>query len=118
MLSRARTALSMDPKNAEAYRNVGLAPQATEQYTAAAHAFSESLARDPDNPDTYYDLGSALEGRGKDVGRRGRLPPRQSFADGVRVSTQKEGMGAPVNVLARFARREPSLRQIVRTRRD
>jgi cytochrome c-type biogenesis protein CcmH/NrfG len=31
---------------------------------AAAHAFSESLARDPDNPDTYYDLGIALEAGG------------------------------------------------------
>jgi superkiller protein 3 len=64
-IAEARTALSMDPQNAEAYQNLGLALQSNEQYAAAAHAFTESLARDPDNPDTYYDLGVALQADGK-----------------------------------------------------
>ncbi len=64
-IAEARTALSMDPQNAEAYQVLGLALQSNEQYAAATHAFTESLARDPDNPDTYYDLGVALRADGK-----------------------------------------------------
>ncbi len=59
-IAEARTALSMDPENAEAYQILGLGLYSNEQYAASAHAFLESLTRDPRNADTYYDLGITL----------------------------------------------------------
>lgn len=60
-LAEARTALSMDPANAEAYRYLGLALYADGHYAAALHAFEESLAREPEgslaNADVYFDIG-------------------------------------------------------------
>ena len=48
------------------------------QYQAAVHAYAESLARDHDNPDTYYDMGIALHADG-DLPRRDRsLSSRRS----------------------------------------
>jgi tetratricopeptide (TPR) repeat protein len=64
-IAEARTALSMDPQNAEAYRFLGLALYSTGQYGASTHAFVESLAREAANPDTYYDLGITLHADGK-----------------------------------------------------
>jgi tetratricopeptide (TPR) repeat protein len=63
-IAEARTALSMDPQNAEAYQFLGLAQYSNGQYGAAVHAFVESLARDADNVDTYYDLGITLHAAG------------------------------------------------------
>jgi tetratricopeptide (TPR) repeat protein len=63
-IAEARTALSMDPQNAEAYQFLGLGLYSNGQYGAAAHAFEESLARESTNPDTYYDLGIALNAAG------------------------------------------------------
>jgi Flp pilus assembly protein TadD len=63
-IAEARTALSMDPQNAEAYQFLGLGLFSNGQYGAAVHAFLESLARDADNPDTYYDLGITLHADG------------------------------------------------------
>ena len=63
-IAEARTALSMDPQNAEAYQFLGLALHSTGQYAAAVHAFAESLARDAANPDTYYDMGIAQHANG------------------------------------------------------
>jgi superkiller protein 3 len=63
-IAEARTALSMDPQNAEAYQFLGLALFSNGQYGPAVHAFIESLARDSDNPDTYYDLGITLHADG------------------------------------------------------
>jgi tetratricopeptide (TPR) repeat protein len=63
-IAEARTALSMDPQNAEAYQFLGLGLFSGGQYGAAVHAFAESLARDGNNPDTYYDLGIALHADG------------------------------------------------------
>jgi Flp pilus assembly protein TadD len=63
-IAEARTALSMDPQNAEAYQFLGLALYSNGQYRAAAHAFVESLARDADNVDTYYDMGITLHADG------------------------------------------------------
>lgn len=59
-IAEARTALSMDPQNAEAYQFLGLGLYSNGQYRAAVHAFAESLARDAGNADTYYDMGIAL----------------------------------------------------------
>jgi tetratricopeptide (TPR) repeat protein len=60
-LAEARTALSLDPANAEAYRYLGLALYADGRYDAALHAFDESLAREPEgsaaNADVYFDVG-------------------------------------------------------------
>jgi tetratricopeptide (TPR) repeat protein len=60
-LAEARTALSMDPANAEAYRYLGLALYANGHYDAALHAFDEALAREPagslGNADVYFDMG-------------------------------------------------------------
>lgn len=63
-IAEARTALSMDPQNAEAYQFLGLGLFSNGQYAAAVHAFDESLAREADNPDTYYDLGITLHADG------------------------------------------------------
>jgi Flp pilus assembly protein TadD len=63
-IAEARTALSMDPQNAEAYQFLGLALYSNGQYRAAAHAYVESLARDADNVDTYYDMGITLHADG------------------------------------------------------
>ena len=60
-LAEARTALSMDPANAEAYRYLGLALYSGGHYDAALHAFDEALAREPAgslaNADVYFDMG-------------------------------------------------------------
>ncbi len=60
-LAEARTALSIDPANAEAYRYLGLALYADGHYDAALHAFEESLRREPlnssANADVYFDMG-------------------------------------------------------------
>jgi tetratricopeptide (TPR) repeat protein len=63
-IAEARTALSMDPQNAEAYQFLGLALYSNGQYGAAVHAFIESLARDASNVDTYYDMGITLHADG------------------------------------------------------
>ena len=42
-IAAARTALSIDPRNAEAYRFLGLGLYASARYMAAIHAFRESL---------------------------------------------------------------------------
>lgn len=63
-IAEARTALSMDPQNAEAYQFLGLGLYSNGQYRPAVHAFAESLAREGDNPDTYYDMGIALHADG------------------------------------------------------
>jgi tetratricopeptide (TPR) repeat protein len=60
-LAEARTALSMDPANAEAYRYLGLALYSAGHYDAALHAFDEALTREPAgstaNADVYFDMG-------------------------------------------------------------
>jgi tetratricopeptide (TPR) repeat protein len=60
-LAEARTALSMDPANAEAYRYLGLALYADGHYDAALHAFDEAVTREPEgslaNADVYFDMG-------------------------------------------------------------
>lgn len=63
-VAEARTALSLDPKNAAGYQYLGLAHYSVGQYGPAVHAFAESLVRDPDNADTYYDMGIALHADG------------------------------------------------------
>lgn len=63
-IAEARTALSMEPSNAEGYRYLGLALYAKGHYDAALHAFEESLARDPAHADVYYDMGITLRDQG------------------------------------------------------
>ncbi|MGD0790852.1 MAG: tetratricopeptide repeat protein [Terriglobales bacterium] len=67
-LAEARTALSMDPVNAEAYRYLGLALYAGGHYDAALHAFDKSLEREPAgslaNADVYFDMGITYRDRG------------------------------------------------------
>ena len=58
-IAEARTALSMDFQDAEAYRMLGLGHYANEEYPAALNAFQESLTRDPGNADVYYEMGMA-----------------------------------------------------------
>src|SRR5579859_5037091 len=45
-IAEARTALSIDPKNAESYQFLGLGLYSSGQYAAAVHAYAESLVRD------------------------------------------------------------------------
>ena len=63
-IAEARTALSLDPNNADAYQYLGLGLYSNYQYRAAVHAYAESLGRDPNNADTYYDMGIALHADG------------------------------------------------------
>jgi tetratricopeptide (TPR) repeat protein len=63
-IAEARTALSIDPQNSDAYQYLGLGLYSNYQYRAAVHAFAESLGRDPNNADTYYDMGIALHADG------------------------------------------------------
>ena len=77
-IAEARTALSMDPQNAEAYQFLGLALFSDGQYGAAVHAYLESLARDANNPDTYYDLGITLHADGNLPARHPCLSPGHS----------------------------------------
>jgi tetratricopeptide (TPR) repeat protein len=67
-LAEARTALSIDPANAEAYRYLGLALYADGHYDAALHAFDESLKREPAaslaNADVYFDMGITYRDQG------------------------------------------------------
>jgi superkiller protein 3 len=63
-IAEARTALSMDPQNAEAYQFLGLALYSNGQYAAAVHAFDESLLRDAVNADSFYDMGLAQQAAG------------------------------------------------------
>lgn len=71
-VAEARTALSLDPKNAEAYQFLGLGHYSNGQYAAAVHAYHESLERghgdDNQNADTYYDMGIALHAAGNLTG--------------------------------------------------
>ena len=43
---------------------LGLGLYATGKYSAAVHAFQESLARQPNNADVYYDMGITLRDKG------------------------------------------------------
>ena len=63
-IAEARTALSLDPKNAAAYQYLGLGHYSVGQYQAAVHAYGESLEFDPGNADSYYDMGIALHAGG------------------------------------------------------
>ncbi len=67
-LAEARTALSMDPANAEAYRYLGLALYAQGHYDAALHAFDEAIGREPAgslaNADVYFDMGITQRDKG------------------------------------------------------
>jgi tetratricopeptide (TPR) repeat protein len=67
-LAEARTALSIDPANAEGYRYLGLALYADGQYDAALHAFDEAIAREPAgsvaNADVYFDMGITQRDKG------------------------------------------------------
>jgi tetratricopeptide (TPR) repeat protein len=67
-LAEARTALSMDPANAEAYRYLGLALYSAGHYDGALHAFDEALTREPAgalaNADVYFDMGITNRDRG------------------------------------------------------
>lgn len=56
-IGEARTALSIDPDNAEGYRLLGLGLYLNQQYSAALHALGESLERNSQNAQTYADLG-------------------------------------------------------------
>jgi tetratricopeptide (TPR) repeat protein len=66
-IAEARTALSMDFDDPDAYRMLGLGHYANGQYAAARNAFDESLARDPNNAQVYYEMGLAARDQGSDV---------------------------------------------------
>ncbi|MFZ0797501.1 MAG: tetratricopeptide repeat protein [Terriglobales bacterium] len=86
-LAEARTALSMDPANAEACRYLGLALYADGHYDAALHAFEEALVREPAasvaNADVYFDMGITHRDRGDlrraDIAYRHALSLRPDF---------------------------------------
>jgi tetratricopeptide (TPR) repeat protein len=52
-IAEARTALSIDPRNAEAYRFLGLGFYSNGMLEAALHAFEQSLLLEPENRDTF-----------------------------------------------------------------
>jgi tetratricopeptide (TPR) repeat protein len=67
-LAEARTALSLDPANAEAYRYLGLALYSAGHYDAAVHALEEALTREPEtspaNAEVYFDIGLTRKDQG------------------------------------------------------
>jgi len=67
-IAEARTSLSIDSRNAEAYRYLGLGLYSTGKYEASLHAYQESLVREPENAAVYYDAGIALHDRGDQHG--------------------------------------------------
>ncbi len=64
-LAEARTALSIDPANAEGYRYLGLALYAKRHYDAALNAFEKSLEREPENAEAYFDIGITEHDKGE-----------------------------------------------------
>ena len=82
-IAEARTALSLDPQNAEAYRLLGLGFYSNGKYLAALNAFEQSLMREPNNADVYYDMGVTLRDqgdlRGAAVAYRRALKLRPNF---------------------------------------
>ena len=81
-LAEARTALSIDPANAEAYRYLGLALYAGAHYDAALHAFDQALLREPAasqaNADVYFDIGITHRDQGDP--RRAAIAYRHALA--------------------------------------
>jgi len=65
-VAEARTALSMDFDDPGAYRMLGLGHYANGQYAAALNAFEESIAREPNNAQVYYEMGLAAREQGSD----------------------------------------------------
>jgi tetratricopeptide (TPR) repeat protein len=93
-IAEARTALSIDPQNAEGYRYLGLGLLAQDNYSAAVHAFKESLVRDCNNAQTYNDLARAQSARGDLAGaadsyRQPNGPPPSSSGLHRYFSTSK-----------------------------
>lgn len=77
-IAEARTALSLDPQNAEAYRYLGLGLYSRGEYPAAMHAFDESLARNSRNAYVLNDLGIALHDLGSREAAGDGLPQGHS----------------------------------------
>ena len=77
-LAEARTALSMDPSNAAAYRYLGLAHHADGRYEAALNAFQHSLELEPESADIYFDIGVTQRDKG-DL-RRAAIAYRHALA--------------------------------------
>jgi len=90
-LAEARTALSMDPANAEAYRSLGLALYAGGHHDAALHAFDEALTREPAarrERDVYFDIELPSVRRETSAARH-RLSPRSQPAPRLLGSAQQ-----------------------------
>jgi tetratricopeptide (TPR) repeat protein len=68
-IAEARTALSLDPRNAEGYRDLGLGLTLSEKFDAAQHAFEESLRLQKNNPETYFGIAKMREARHDSVPR-------------------------------------------------
>jgi len=60
-IAEARTALSIDPENSDAYQYLGLGLYSNYQYRAAVHAYAESLSREPNNTETCHGMGIVLD---------------------------------------------------------
>src|SRR5262245_40945513 len=70
-IAEARTALSIDPRNAVAYRFLGLGFYSNGMSEAALHAFEQSLLFEPENRDTFYDIGLTLQAQNYENGAMG-----------------------------------------------
>src|SRR5215813_9787181 len=70
-IAEARTALSIDPRNAVAYRFLGLGFYSNGMSEAALHAFEQSLLFEPENRDTFYDIGLTLQAQNYKYGAMG-----------------------------------------------
>src|SRR5262249_49263583 len=58
-----RQAVALDPRNGNAYRNLGAALLVQRKMGEAVTAFQKSLELDPKDVSVYYDLGRALLGQ-------------------------------------------------------
>jgi tetratricopeptide (TPR) repeat protein len=96
-IAEARTALSIDPDNAEAYRYLGLALFVSDKYSAALNAFEKSLVRDPNRGETYYDLGLLQ------VAENDLAAAAESYRNAIRLSPHlgeaQTSLGAVLRVL-------------------
>src|SRR5262249_33255906 len=70
-IAEARTALSIDPRNAEAYRFLGIGFYSDGMLEAALHAVEQSLLLETENRDTFYGIGLTLQAQNYKYGAMG-----------------------------------------------
>lgn len=63
-----KTALTKNPKDADAYRNIGSAHQRLGHYSEAIEAYTKAINLKPNDKEIYYDRGFTKEDNGDHIG--------------------------------------------------